>query len=56
MFFKGIPLFSGLSDAEHGLLLQVAVRKNYPRNSLMIQQATLVKAFISCAVGAPRCT
>lgn len=38
MFFKGIPLFSGLSDAEHGLLLQVAVRKNYPRNSLIIQQ------------------
>jgi len=41
MFFKGIPLFSGLSDAEHGLLLQVAVRKNYPRNSLMIQQGDI---------------
>lgn len=41
MFFKGIPLFSGLSDAEHGLLLQVVVRKNYPRNSLIIQQGDI---------------
>ena len=41
MFFKGIPLFSGLSDSEHGLLVQVAVRKNYPRNSLIIQQGDI---------------
>jgi CRP/FNR family cyclic AMP-dependent transcriptional regulator len=38
VFFKGIPLFAGLSDADHGLLLQVAVRRSYPRNTLLIQE------------------
>ena len=38
MFFKGIPLFTGLSEANHGLLLQVAVRKSYPRHSLLVQE------------------
>lgn len=37
MFFKDIPLFSGLSEAEHGLLLQAAVRRTYPRHTLMLQ-------------------
>lgn len=38
MFFKEIPLFSGLSDADHGLLLQVAVRRTHPRNTLIIAE------------------
>lgn len=38
MFFRGIPLFSGLSDADHGLLLQVAVRRTHPRSALIIQE------------------
>lgn len=38
MFFKNIPLFSGLSDADHALLLQVAVRRSYPRQTLLIQE------------------
>lgn len=37
MFFKGIPLFSGLSEAEHALLLQAAVRRTYPRHTLLLQ-------------------
>ncbi len=37
MFFNGIPLFSGLSEAEHGLLLQAAVRRTYPRHTLLLQ-------------------
>lgn len=37
MFFKDIPLFSGLSEAEHGLLLQAAVRRTYPRHTLLLQ-------------------
>jgi CRP/FNR family cyclic AMP-dependent transcriptional regulator len=38
-FFKGIPLFSGLSDAEHQLLLRVAIRRSYPRHTLLIQES-----------------
>ena len=38
MFFKGIPLFEGLSEADHGLLLKVAVRRNYPRHTLFLQE------------------
>ncbi|KPK46602.1 MAG: hypothetical protein AMJ84_00885 [Acidithiobacillales bacterium SM23_46] len=38
MFFKGVPLFSGLSDSDHNLLLQVAQRRTYPRQTLLIQQ------------------
>lgn len=37
MFFKDIPLFSGLSEAEHSLLLQAAVRRTYPRHTLLLQ-------------------
>jgi len=39
MFFKGIPLFSGLNDSEHQLLLRVAIRRSYPRHSLLIQES-----------------
>jgi CRP/FNR family transcriptional regulator, cyclic AMP receptor protein len=38
MFFKGIPLFAGLSESEHGLFLQVALRRTYPRHTLLIQE------------------
>ena len=38
MFFKDIPLFSGLSDADHALLTQVAVRRSYPRHTLLLQE------------------
>jgi len=38
MFFKGVPLFSGLSEADHNLLLQVAVRRSYPRHTLIVQE------------------
>jgi len=37
MFFRGIPLFAGLSESDHGLLLQVAVRKTYARQTLIVQ-------------------
>lgn len=37
VFFKDIPLFSGLSVADHGLLLQAAVRRTYPRHTLLLQ-------------------
>ncbi len=37
MFFKDIPLFAGLSEADHCLLLQVAVRRTYPRQTLLLQ-------------------
>jgi CRP/FNR family transcriptional regulator, cyclic AMP receptor protein len=37
MFFKGVPLFSGLNEADHNLLVQVAVRRNYPRHALIVQ-------------------
>ena len=38
MFFKDIPLFSGLSEADHALLTQVAVRRSYPRHTLLLQE------------------
>jgi len=38
MFFQGIPLFAGLSEVDHGLLLTVAVRKTYPRHTLIVQE------------------
>jgi CRP/FNR family cyclic AMP-dependent transcriptional regulator len=38
VFFKGIPLFSGLNDSEHQLLLRVAIRRSYPRHTLLIQE------------------
>ena len=38
MFFKDIPLFSGLSASDHGQLLQVAVRKIYPRHKILVQE------------------
>ena len=38
MFFKDIPLFSGLSEADHALLMQVAVRRSYPRHTLLLQE------------------
>jgi len=38
MFFKDIPLFAGQSEADHGLLLTVAVRRSYPRHTLVVQE------------------
>jgi len=38
MFFKDIPLFAGLSEADHALLMQVAVRRRYPRHTLLVQE------------------
>ena len=38
MFFKDIPLFAGLREAEHALLLQVAERRSYPRHTLLVQE------------------
>ncbi len=38
MFFKDIPLFAGLSEADHELLLRVAVRSTYPRHKLLVQE------------------
>ena len=38
MFFKNIPLFAGLSEADHDLLLRVAVRNNYPRHKLLVRE------------------
>lgn len=38
MFFKGIPLFADLSESDHNLLVQVAVRRTYPRHTLLIQE------------------
>lgn len=45
MFFKGIPLFSGLSVADHGQLLQVAVRKTYPRHTLLVREGDIGDRF-----------
>lgn len=45
MFFKGIPLFAGLSVADHGLLLQVAVRKTYPRHTLLVREGDIGDRF-----------
>jgi len=39
VFFQGIPLFSGLDDSEHQLLLRVAIRHSYPRHTLLIQES-----------------
>lgn len=38
MFFKDIPLFAGLSEADHDLLLRVAVRSTYPRHKLLVRE------------------
>lgn len=38
MFFKDVPLFSGLSEADHTLLLQAAVRRQYPRHTILVQE------------------
>ena len=38
LFFKGIPLFEGLSEADNALLMQVAVRRRYPRHTLLVQE------------------
>ena len=38
MFFKDIPLFAGLSEADHDLLLQVAVRNTYPRHTILVRE------------------
>lgn len=38
MFFKGIPLFADLSESDHNLLVQVAVRRSFPRHTLVIQE------------------
>ena len=45
MFFKGIPLFEGLSNADHGQLLQVAVRKTYPRHTLLVREGDIGDRF-----------
>ena len=45
MFFKDIPLFAGLSVADHGQLLQVAVRKTYPRQTLLVREGDLGDRF-----------
>ena len=45
MFFKGIPLFSGLSVADHGQLLQIAVRKTYPRHTLLVREGDIGDRF-----------
>jgi CRP/FNR family cyclic AMP-dependent transcriptional regulator len=45
MFFKGIPLFAGLSVADHGQLLQVAVRKTYPRHTLLVREGDIGDRF-----------
>jgi CRP/FNR family cyclic AMP-dependent transcriptional regulator len=37
MFFKGVPLFSGLTEADHNLLVQVAQRRGYPRHALVVR-------------------
>jgi CRP/FNR family cyclic AMP-dependent transcriptional regulator len=39
VLFKGIPLFSGLDDSEHQLLLRVTSRRSYPRHTLLIQES-----------------
>ncbi|OFZ68399.1 MAG: hypothetical protein A2V79_09345 [Betaproteobacteria bacterium RBG_16_56_24] len=38
MFFKDIPLFASLSEADHGLLLRVAVRSTYPRHAILVRE------------------
>lgn len=38
MFFKDIPLFAGLNEADHDLLLRVAVRSTYPRHKLLVHE------------------
>ena len=38
MFFKDIPLFAGLSAADHALLLQVAEHRRYPRHTMLMQE------------------
>ena len=38
MFFKGVPLFAGLNEADHNLLVQVALRRSYPRHTLVVQE------------------
>ncbi len=45
MFFKGIPLFADLSDADHGLLLKVAMRRRYPRHTLLVQEGDAGERF-----------
>jgi CRP/FNR family transcriptional regulator, cyclic AMP receptor protein len=45
MFFNNIPLFSGLSVADHGQLLQVAVRKTYPRHTLLVREGDIADRF-----------
>ncbi|MCR4303253.1 MAG: Crp/Fnr family transcriptional regulator [Gallionella sp.] len=38
MFFKDIPLFADLSESDHDLLLQVAVRGTYPRHAILVRE------------------
>lgn len=38
MFFKDIPLFAGLSESDHDLLLRVAVRSTYPRHAILVRE------------------
>ena len=46
MFFKDVPLFSGLSEADHALLLQAAVRRSYPRHTLLVQEGDAGERFL----------
>ncbi len=45
MFFKGIPLFAGLNEEDHGQLLKVAVRKSYPRHTLLVREGDIGDRF-----------
>ena len=45
MFFKDVPLFSGLSETDHALLLQAAVRRSYPRHTLLVQEGDAGERF-----------
>lgn len=38
MFFKDVPLFADLRESDHHLLVQVAVRRTYPRHALLIKE------------------
>lgn len=45
MFFRDIPLFAGLTADDHGQLLKVAVRKTYPRHTLLVTEGELGDRF-----------
>ena len=37
MFFKSVPIFSGLTEADHNLLAQMSQRRSHPRHALIVQ-------------------